>query len=39
VGLVIFWWKTRIWSIQAAPSRPTTQPVQALSAATRDTLQ
>jgi len=39
VGLVIFWWKTRIWSIQAAPSRPATQPAQALSAATRDTLQ
>ncbi|HEY7343826.1 MAG TPA: hypothetical protein VH591_23345 [Ktedonobacterales bacterium] len=39
VGLVIFWWKTRIWSIQAAPSRPETQPAQALSAAARDTLQ
>jgi len=39
VGLVIFWWKTRIWSIQAAPSRPATQPAQALSAAGQDTLQ
>src|SRR5690242_14481629 len=39
VGLVIFWWKTRIWSIQAAPSLPAIQPAQALSAATRDTLQ
>src|SRR5690242_8423004 len=39
VGLVIFWWKTRIWSIQAAPTRPATQPAQALSAAGGDTLQ
>lgn len=39
VGLLIFWWKTHIWSIQAAPSRPTIQPAQALSAAARDTLQ
>lgn len=22
IGLLIFWWKTRIWSIQAKPSRP-----------------
>jgi ABC-2 type transport system permease protein len=39
VGLLIFWWKTRIWSIQAAPSRTETQSTQALSATAPNALQ
>ncbi len=26
VGLLIFWWKTRIWSVQKAPAQTLTQP-------------
>ena len=28
VGLVIFWWRTRIWNVQALPSHPAAQPAQ-----------